>query len=118
MGNDKNMRDKGGVFLITVKFQLDYSKFGYFTGLLSCLHTQRLPTKFTIHVNKLAQAGYKVREVLSHSQTHRRVRQYHGIHFKLRVTGKAEQFSWSKLLTEIIMKFGLLGVITTALDLI
>ena len=34
------------------------------------------------------------------------------------VTGKAEKFSWSKLLSEIVLKFGLFGVISTILDLL
>ena len=34
------------------------------------------------------------------------------------VRGKAERFSWSKLLTEIVMKFGLFGVVSTILDLL
>eukprot|EP00092_Neocalanus_flemingeri_P032033 GFUD01034815.1.p1 GENE.GFUD01034815.1~~GFUD01034815.1.p1 ORF type:complete len:419 (-),score=97.40 GFUD01034815.1:129-1385(-) len=116
--SDKVIRDKGGVFQITVKFHLDYSKIGYFTGLLSSPEQEKLPTKFTVQVNKLAQAGYRVREVVGHTRTHRRVRTYSGLHFKLVVAGKAEKFSWSKLLSEIVLKFGLFGVISTILDLL
>ena len=57
---DDILRDKGGVFMITVKFHLDSSKIGFFTRLFSSPSTEKLPTKFTVHVNKLAQAGYKV----------------------------------------------------------
>jgi len=116
--NDEVLRDKGGVFMITVKFHLDYSKIGYFTGLFTNPEKERLPTKFTVHVNKLAQAGYKVREVVGHTRTHRRVRTYYGLHFKVVLAGKAEKFSWSKLLSEIVLKFGLLGVISAVLDLL
>ena len=57
---NKRLRDKGGVFMITIKFHLDYSKLGYFTGLLLNPSGETLPTKFTIQVSKLAKAGYKV----------------------------------------------------------
>ena len=46
------------------------------------------------------------------------VRTYFGLHFKLVVTGTAERFSWARLGQEIVLKFGLLGVITAALDLL
>ena len=48
------------MFLINIKFHLDFSKIGYLTGLLSRPDTEKLPSKFTIRVNRLAQAGYKV----------------------------------------------------------
>lgn len=105
------------MFLINIKFHLDHSKLGYFTGLVSSPE-EKLPSKFTIRVSRLTQAGYKVREVLGHQGNIRRTRTYYGIHFKLRVTGKAKRFSWSKLLSEVVLKFGLLGVITTVLDLL
>ena len=56
--------------------------------------------------------------MVDHSRTQRRVRTYYGLHFKLVVAGKAEKFSWSKLLSEIVLKFGLFGVISTILDLL
>merc|ERR1712106_302579 len=112
------LRDKGGVFMITVKFHLDYSKIGYFTGLFISPEKTSLPTKFTLRVSKLAKAGYKVREVVGHTKTQRRVRTYYGMHFKLMVAGKAKKFSWGKLLSEIVMKFGLFGVVSTILDLL
>ena len=59
-----------------------------------------------------------MREVVGHSKNHRRVRTYFGLHFKLMVVGKAKKFSWSKLLSEIVMKFGLFGVVSTILDLL
>ena len=59
-----------------------------------------------------------MREVVDHSQNHRRVRTYYGLHFKLMIAGKAKRFSWSKLLSEIVMKFGLFGVVSTVLDLL
>ena len=55
-----HFREKGGVFLINIKFHLDFSKIGCFTGLLSRPDSEKLPSKFTIRVNRLAQAGYKV----------------------------------------------------------
>ena len=48
------------MFLINIKFHLDFSKIGYLTGLLSRPDSEKLPSKFTIRVNRLAQAGYKV----------------------------------------------------------
>ena len=102
------------MFLINIKFHLDHSRLGYLTGLLS----SKLPSKFTIRVSRLTQAGYKVREVLEHRRDQRTTRTYYGLHFKLSLTGKARRFSWSKLLSEIVLKFGLLGVITTILDLL
>ena len=59
-----------------------------------------------------------MREVLGRTGDKRTTRTYYGLHFKLRVTGKAKRFSWTKLLSEIVMKFGLLGVISTVLDLL
>ena len=59
-----------------------------------------------------------MREVVSHTNNQRRVRTYFGLQFKLIVAGKAEKFSWSKLLSEIVLKFGLFGVITSVLDLL
>ena len=56
--------------------------------------------------------------MVDHSRTQRRVRTYYGLHFKLLVAGKAKKFSWSKLLSEIVMKFGLFGVVSTILDLL
>jgi len=112
------LREKGGVFLINIKFHLDYSKIGWLTGLLSSPRTQKLPSKFTIHVNRLAQAGYKVKEVISHDGETRRIRTYYGLHFKIHVSGKAKQFSWTKLISEIVIKFGLLGVVSSVLDLL
>jgi len=105
--NNKILRDMGGVFMITIKFHLDLDKVGYLGGFFSNPDTQLLPTKFTVRVEKLAEAGYKVREVVGHSRTHRRVRTSYGLHFKLMLAGKARKFSWSKLLSEIILKFGL-----------
>ena len=69
-------------------------------------------------MSRLTQAGYKVREVVSHGRDQRTIRTYYGLHFKLRVSGQAKRFSWSCLLSEIVLKFGLLGVITTILDLL
>lgn len=115
---NKILRDKGGVFMITIKFHLDLEEVGYFGGFFSNPDTQLLPTKFTVRVEKLAQAGYKVREVVGHSRTHRRVRTSYGLHFKLMLAGQARKFSWSKLLSEIILKFGLFGIITTILDIL
>lgn len=116
--SEDKLRDRGGVFMITIQFHLDHSKLGYFTGLTTNPEQEKLPTKFTIHVNRLAQAGYKVREVVSHTRNQRRVRTYYGLHFKLVVAGKAEKFSWSKLLSEIVLNFGLFGVISAVLDLL
>jgi len=116
--NNKILRDKGGVFMITIKFHLDLDEVGYLGGFFSNPDTQLLPTKFTVRVEKLAQAGYKVREVVGHSRTHRRVRTSYGLHFKLMLAGQARKFSWSKLLSEIILKFGLFGIITTILDIL
>ena len=73
------------MFLINIKFHLDHSKLGYFTGLVSSPE-EKLPSKFTIRVSRLTQAGYKVREVLGHQGNTRRTRTYYGIHFKLRVS--------------------------------
>ena len=56
--------------------------------------------------------------MVGHTRTHRRVRTYYGLHFKVVLAGKAEKFSWSKLLSEIVLKFGLLGVISAVLDLL
>ena len=61
---------------------------------------------------------FQMREVVGHSKNHRRVRTYYGLHFKLMDVGKAKKFSWSKLLSEIVMKFGLFGVVSTILDLL
>ena len=58
--HSQRLRDKGGVFMITVKFHLDYSKIGYLTGLFSISDQGTLPTKFSVSVSKLAKAGYKV----------------------------------------------------------
>ena len=54
--SDDKLRDRGGVFMITIQFHIDHSKLGYFTNP----EQEKLPTKFTIHVNRLAQAAYKV----------------------------------------------------------
>ena len=56
--------------------------------------------------------------MVGHTKTQRRVRTYYGMHFKLMVAGKAKKFSWGKLLSEIVMKFGLFGVVSTILDLL
>ena len=56
--------------------------------------------------------------MVSHGREERTIRTYYGLHFKLRVSGQARRFSWSCLLSEIVLKFGLLGVITTILDLL
>ena len=111
-------REKGGVFLINIKFHLDFSQIGYLTGLVSRPDREKLPTKFTIRVNRLAQAGYKTKEIISHTGDTRRTRTYYGLHFKLHVSGKAKKFSWSKLISEVVITFGLLGVVSTVLDLI
>ena len=58
--SSQRLRDKGGVFMITVKFHLDYSKIGYLSGLFSISEQGTLPTKFSVNVSKLAKAGYKV----------------------------------------------------------
>lgn len=115
---NKKMRDKGGVLMITVKFHLDFDRMGFLTGLLSNPRTNDLPTKFTVYVSKLAKAGYRMREVVGHTKNERRVRTYYGLHFKLTVAGKAKRFSWAKLVSEIVMKFGLFGVMSTILDLL
>ena len=59
-----------------------------------------------------------MREVVGHTKNERRVRTYYGLHFKLAVAGKAKRFSWAKLVSEIVMKFGLFGVVSTILDLL
>ena len=59
-----------------------------------------------------------MREVVEHQGDTRTTRTYYGIHFKISVTGKAKRFSWTKLLSEIVLKFGLLGVMTNILDLV
>lgn len=69
-------------------------------------------------MSRLTQAGYKVREVVGHQGDQRITRTSYGLHFKLKVSGQARRFSWSCLLSEIVIKFGLLGVITTILDLL
>jgi len=115
---NKKMRDKGGVLMITVKFHLDFDRMGFLTGLLSNPRTHNLPSKFTVYVSKLAKAGYRMREVVGHTKNERRVRTYYGLHFKLAVAGKAKRFSWAKLVSEIVMKFGLFGVVSTILDLL
>ena len=56
--------------------------------------------------------------MIGHTGDQRRVRTYYGLHFKLGITGKAKMFSWSKLLSEIVLKFGLFSVITAVLDLL
>ena len=56
--------------------------------------------------------------MLSHQRDQRTIRTYYGLHFKLRVSGQARRVNWSCLLSEIVLKFGLLGVITTILDLL
>ena len=58
--HSQRLRDKGGVFMITVKFHLDYSKIGYLTGLFSSLEHGSLPAKFSLSVSKLVKAGYHV----------------------------------------------------------
>ena len=58
--SDWKLRDRGGVFLISLQFQRDHTKLGYLTGLLTNPEREKLPTKFSIHVKRLAQAGYKV----------------------------------------------------------
>ena len=67
-------REKGGVFLINIKFHLAHSRLGHLTGLLSSPATTRLPSQFTIRVSRLTQAGYKVREVLEHRRDQRTTR--------------------------------------------
>jgi uncharacterized short protein YbdD (DUF466 family) len=57
-----------------------------------------------------------MREMVGHSRNQRRVWTYFGLHFKLMVVGKAKKFSWSKLLSEIVVKFGLFGVVSSILD--
>ena len=59
-----------------------------------------------------------MKEVVSHDRDARRTRTYHGLQFKLQVSGKAKRFSWPKLISEIVITFGLLGVVNTVLDLI
>ena len=58
--SDWKLRDRGGVFLITIQFHLDHSKLGFLTGLLTNPDQEKLPTKYSIKVKRLAKAGYKV----------------------------------------------------------
>ena len=66
-------------------------------------------------LDSLRLSSLQVREVVSHTRNQRRVRTYNGLHFKMVVAGK---FSWSKLLSEIVLNFGLFGVISAVLDLL
>ena len=55
---------------------------------------------------------------MSHEGRNRRTRTYYGLHFKLHVSGHAKRFSWNQLISEIVVKAGLLGVVSTVLDLL
>ena len=59
-----------------------------------------------------------MKEVVSHDKDTRRSRTYYGLQFKLQVSGKAKRFSWSKLISEVVITFGLLGVVNNVLDLV
>ena len=59
-----------------------------------------------------------MKEVISHDKDTRRTRTYYGLQFKLQVSGKAKRFSWSKLISEVVITFGLLGVVNNVLDLV
>ena len=56
--------------------------------------------------------------MVSHSRAYRRVQTSYGLHFKLLLAGQAHRWSWARLVSEIVVKFGLLGVVTTVLDLL
>ena len=61
---------------------------------------------------------FQMKEVVSHDKDTRRSRTYYGLQFKLQVSGKAKRFSWSKLISEVVITFGLLGVVNNVLDLV
>ena len=61
---------------------------------------------------------FQMKEVVSHDRDTRTTRTYYGLQFKLQVSGKAKRFSWSKLISEIVITFGLLGVVNNVLDLV
>ena len=61
---------------------------------------------------------FQMKEVVSHDRNTRRSRTYYGLQFKLQVSGKAKRFSWSKLISEVVITFGLLGVVNNVLDLV
>ena len=61
---------------------------------------------------------FQMKEVVSHDRDTRRSRTYYGLQFKLQVSGKAKRFSWSKLISEVVITFGLLGVVNNVLDLV
>ena len=58
------------------------------------------------------------KEVVSHDRDTSMSCTYYGLQFKLQVSGKAKQFSWSKLISEVVITFGLLGVVNNVLDLV
>ena len=74
------------------------------------------PIYYTVRVDRVALADYKRRSVAK-SDSHRRlVRQEHGLLFRTRVTGTAIRFSTQQLLSEVVLKFGLLGLVSQGID--
>ena len=58
------VRDKGAVFLLKIKFEMDEEKLGYFGAFFTNPETETLPTRFTIRVERIAEAGFKVSTIV------------------------------------------------------
>eukprot|EP00929_Paragymnodinium_shiwhaense_P016010 TRINITY_DN124122_c0_g1_i1.p1 TRINITY_DN124122_c0_g1~~TRINITY_DN124122_c0_g1_i1.p1 ORF type:complete len:432 (-),score=13.89 TRINITY_DN124122_c0_g1_i1:43-1338(-) len=118
---DSSLRSKGSVFVITVKFITD----DHNVTLWQAITHDVLPTKYQVSVQRLPLSDSKVREVIHHWEepgrnggSFRRVRVRRGLHFKVVITGSAKRFSLSKLTSEVVLKFGLLGIWGKTLDFI
>ncbi|CAD7937575.1 unnamed protein product [Amoebophrya sp. A25] len=103
-----------------------------------------LPHKYTITAERVPYSEYKTREVTPHQfvntarpisitkeemdpqststssrrTLYRRVRTLHGLQMKIVIAGSARRFSASAMLSEVVLKFGLLGLLSQTLDVL
>lgn len=80
------------------------------------------PLTYSITVQHLAETGFKQRQVVREYEEdgkfYRSLRVKHGVLFKIQTSGQAGRFEWSAVLSELVLKLGLITLLGTILDVL
>jgi len=74
-----------------------------------------LPPVYEYNIYRLPTGTYKITEVIDVSPTVRKVRDIHGIHVVVRVSGLVGKFSWKETLMSLIGGVGVLSIVSYTL---
>merc|ERR1712129_380019 len=135
------MRLKGSVISISVAVEVDYERLTPWRAISAWRSGTALPTMFIVRVDRLLMSDFKTREVIHHHQErrkrdgkdeerrkrdnndeemfmYRKVRTRVGLQVHMSITGSARRFSAKQLLSECVMKFGMLSLLTQGLEVL